>query len=74
MKTAKEITKDFSMAYKRQMKRNALWPSDVHRILKISYALLNSYRCGTGFPRKETMYALAELFDCSIDELYGRKL
>lgn len=46
--------------------------ADLSKQTEIPQNTIESWEQGFSFPRPEQLISLADLFDCSIDELYGR--
>lgn len=46
--------------------------ADVVRAMKVDSAAVSRWEAGQAMPRADKLPALADLFHCSIDELYGR--
>lgn len=61
------------MNLKEIRKRNSLTQKEVAKYLNIANSTYNGYEKETSEPNIQNLMKLAELFDCTIDELIGNK-
>jgi len=58
---------------RRDLRESAgLKQGDVCQKLNVTQGLISQWETGKGFPRVEFLYTLADLYNCTIDELFDR--
>lgn len=53
--------------------KKGLKQTDIAEKLNINQSAVAAWETGKALPRAETLIALADILECSIDELLGRK-
>lgn len=75
MKIKKEViaTRTKALKIKELREASGLTIADVARTMQVDYAAAHRWDTGEKLPRIEKLPALADLFGCTIDALFGRE-
>lgn len=63
-----------SRGIRRQREKSNMTQKEVSERLNISRAVISQYESGTKNPSVENLIALADFFNCSLDELCERRI
>ena len=67
------IRREQNMKLKELRQKHNLTQKDIAKLLKMPYTTYNSYESGKSQPSTETLQTLADYYNVSLDEVFGRE-